>query len=145
MKYKSIVRRVVAFTAAMGCMLADVSAYAAESTFNPIYSGKFTFATSSIEISNNDVVLTKVWYKISSSTSNFVSADDPDKLIFDMSQFYVSYDHPGKIVDLYTNEFKGYTPQNAFIETREVDFTFNIFGKVKSAIIYYNDRDYHSS
>lgn len=110
-------------------MLFDVTAYAAEIRFNPFYSGTFTFATrSSIEVSKYDVVLTKVWNKLESGASNFVSTNDPEYLIFDRSQFLVSYNHRGKIVDLYTGEFKDYTPHNVFVESHDIGVERNFWG-----------------
>lgn len=102
MKFKSILKRTAAGAAAIGCLLLDVTAYASGGIFNPIYSGKFTFAQSSIEVSDSDVVLTKVWYK---GETGFVSTNDPDSLIYDLSQFFVSYNHKGRVVDYYTGDF----------------------------------------
>lgn len=127
-------------------MFFDVTAYAATDTFNPMYSGKLTFATKSvIEVSKTDVVLTKIWCALSGESNNYVNINDPETSIFDASQFFASYNHKGEIVDLYTGEFKSYTKYDIIVESHQVDFTFTLFGKVKSATVVYNGRDYHST
>lgn len=144
MKLKLMVKRTVALMAAMCCLLFNLTAYGAEIEISTVYSGRLTYGFSCwFEISETDAVLNKVIYPISFNSNKLVSTEGPDKLIFDASQFAITYDHQGRITDLDGN-FISMTPEKVKIETRKVSLKYTIFGGVKAATVVFNGCDYNS-
>ncbi len=144
MIFKSILRRITAFGMAMGCMFLDVTAYANDKVFNPMYSGRLSFSSSMyMEISDSNAILHCVWYPVSLAQSKLISVENPETLKFDTSKLIITYNHKGTIMSTDGTTY-GETPENIMIISDKTQFAFGLFNRVISAEVDYNGIKYKS-
>lgn len=143
MKLKSISKRTVALALAMCCFSWNITAYAADDSFKPIFSGRLSYTVRCyIDSSDDDCALTKVWYKQrGTSTSYFVTVNRPAQFYFTSNDFAVQYDHPAEITDLF-GEFKGYTQYGVIFEADKVITERGLFNIIKNITVEYNGYSY---
>lgn len=140
---KRTAKRVVACLMAFTCLILGITAYA-ESTFNPIYSGKLSYNDKMyMYITDSDARMNMISYQ-DGTALRFLTISNADSLIFSKDHLCVTYPKKaggkfcysdGSIFKLITDEI--------IIETEDVSATFFLTWVTGISVTYCN-RTYSS-